>query len=94
VGLLLLFERVLLEDTAVCSVTNHLKEYKLADLSARPQPKRMIRCIVDFKHLAIVDTGVHEASSNVHEQAKTSETRATLYVTELENSSRIESMLY
>lgn len=45
---------------------SHAKEDELADLRTRHQLQRLVRSIENLQHLTIVDTWVHETSSDVH----------------------------
>lgn len=60
------------------SLARHAQEDELAHFGSRNKLQRLVRGIENLKNLTIVDARIHEASSDVYEEAETSETRATL----------------
>jgi hypothetical protein len=62
----------------VGGLSSHLQEDELTHLGAWHELQRLVGCIIDLQHLAVVDTRVHEASGDVNKKAKTSETRPPL----------------
>jgi hypothetical protein len=54
--------------TLVSGGSRHLHENELADAGAGNELQGITRCVVDLQNLAIVDSGLHKSSSNMHKE--------------------------
>lgn len=67
-----------LEMTFVRRLAGHVEEDELAYLGTRNELQRLVRGVEDLQNLTVVYARVHEASSDVNQEAQTSESRAAL----------------